>query len=136
MRAVLDPNVLIAGLLSPTGTPATLILRWLAGDFELVVSEHLLAELGRVLSYPKISSRVSEDDGRAFVTLVRDTAELAVDHPNPPPRSIDAEDDYLLALAETTHAMLVSADKHLLELAETFPIRTPREFADALDSKS
>jgi hypothetical protein len=39
VRAVLDPNVLIAALLSPTGAPAQLVGRWLGGEFELVVSD-------------------------------------------------------------------------------------------------
>lgn len=38
MRAVLDPNVLVSALLSPTGTPARIVLAWAEGRFELVVS--------------------------------------------------------------------------------------------------
>lgn len=136
MRAVLDPNVLIAALLSPSGTPAKLILRWLAGDFELVVSEQLLDELERVLGYSKIRTRISDDDSRDFVDFIRTTAEVAIDPPNPVSRSADRDDDYLLALAEAAHALLVSGDKHLLELVDTFPIRTPREFADELDNSA
>jgi putative PIN family toxin of toxin-antitoxin system len=135
VRTVLDPNVLVAALLSPTGTPATLILRWLAGDYELVVSEHLLEELGRVLADPKLRARISEEDANAFVERVRANAEVASDPATPPPRSADHADDYLLALAEAEHALLVSGDKHLLDLAGAFPIRTPREFADALESE-
>jgi putative PIN family toxin of toxin-antitoxin system len=134
VRTVLDPNVLVAALLSPSGTPATLIVRWLAGDYELVVSEHLLEELDRVLGYPKIRARISEEDANAFVDRVRANAELANDPPKPALRSVDPGDDYLLALAEAEHALLVSGDKHLLDLADAFPIRTPREFADALAS--
>lgn len=135
MRAVLDPNVLIAALLSPGGTPATLIVRWLAGDFELVVSDHLLEELSRVLAYPKIRARISEEDTTEFVERMRANAELANDPPKPQPRSADSGDDYLIALAEAAHALLVSGDKHLLDLADAFPILTPREFADTLESE-
>lgn len=135
MRAVLDPNVLIAALLSPRGTPATLIIRWLAGDYELVVSEQLLDELSRVLAYPKIRARISEEDATEFVERVRANAELIADPPTPQSRSADPGDDYLLALAETAHALLVSGDKHMLGLADAFPILTPREFADTLDSE-
>ena len=125
MRAVLDPNVLIAALLSPHGTPATLIVRWLAGDYELAVSEQLLDELGRVLAYPKIRARISEEDATEFIERVRANAELIDDRPTPHARSADPSDDYLLALAEAAHALLVSGDKHLLDLADAFPILTP-----------
>lgn len=135
MRTVLDANVLVAAVLSPSGTPATLIVRWLAGDYELVVSEHLLEELGRVLAYPKIRARISQEDADEFVERVQANAELANDPPNPPPRSADPGDDYLLALAEAEHALLVSGDKHLLDLAAAFPIMTPREFCDTLESE-
>jgi putative PIN family toxin of toxin-antitoxin system len=134
VRAVLDPNVLIAALLSPSGTPATLLVRWFAGEYELVVSEQLLEELGRVLAYPKIRARISEEDAIAFVERLRANTEIASDPPKPTPRSADSGDDYLLALAEAEHALLVSGDKHLLDLANAFPVRTPREFSDALES--
>ena len=45
MRVVLDPNILISAMLSPSGAPARLLARWLAGDFELIASPQLLAEL-------------------------------------------------------------------------------------------
>jgi len=73
-RAVVDPNVFISALLSPAGRPATLVARWLAGDFELVISEGLLAELRRALAYPKIRSRVTEEEAAAFIDILGRTA--------------------------------------------------------------
>jgi uncharacterized protein len=133
VRAVLDPNVLIAALLAPNGTPANLILRWLAGDFELVVSERLLEELERALGYSKIRKRIDEEDAARFIGLLRATAELVDDPRNPPPRSADAGDDYLLALAEAEDALLVSGDRHLLDLADQFPVQTPRDFHNSFE---
>jgi putative PIN family toxin of toxin-antitoxin system len=132
VRAVLDPNVLIASLLSRSGAPAQIVSRWLAGEFELVVSEALLAELARTLAYPKIRERIPQDEARIFVELLRQTVRLAPDPEAPAPRSADPGDDYLLALAETERAVLVSGDQHLLALADELPILTPRTFLDAL----
>ena len=87
MRAVLDPNVLIASLLSRSGAPALIVSRWLAGEFELVVSEALLAELARALAYPKIRKRIAEDEALAFVELLRQTARPESDPEAPAPRS-------------------------------------------------
>jgi uncharacterized protein len=131
VRAVLDPNILIAALLS-TGAPAQLVGRWPAGEFELVVSEALLAELERALAYPKLRQRVSAEEAPELVALLRDGAILAPDAPNPPRRSSDAGDDYLLALAESERAVLVTGDHHLLALADEFPIHTARAFLDQL----
>ena len=134
MRAVLDPNVLIAALLSRSGAPAQIVSRWLAGEFELVVSKSLLAELERALAYPKIRARIVPADASDFVSLLRLSAELAPDPPKPAPRSADPGDDYLLALAESTSAVLVTGDRHLLDLANELPIHHPRAFVDLLDN--
>jgi len=133
VRAVLDPNVLIASLLSRSGAPAQIVSRWLAGEFELVVSEALLAELARALAYPKIRERIAEDEASAFVELLRQTVRLAPDLEAPARRSADPDDDYLLALAQAKRAVLVSGDQHLLALASELPILTPRAFLETLD---
>jgi uncharacterized protein len=132
VRAVLDPIILIAALLSRTGTPAQLVSRWLAGEFELVTSEALIAELERALAYPKLRARISPDEAASFVTVLRSGAVLAADPAAPERRSADAGDDYLIALAAQERAVLVSGDQHLLALGEELPIETARAFVDKL----
>lgn len=135
MRTVLDANVLIAALLSASGAPAQILSRWLAGEFELIVSETLLAELERALAYPKLRARIAPEDVAEFLSFLKNAAVRAADPPAPPRRSSDPGDDYLLALAETENAMVVSGDQHLLELADRFPIRSPRDFLAALETR-
>ena len=67
MRAVLDPNVIIAGLLSPSGGPAHVLQAWELGEFELVVSPALLEELARAITYPKLRGRITETDAEAVL---------------------------------------------------------------------
>ncbi len=133
MRIVLAANVLISALLSPTGSPAQLLLAWTDGRFELIVSPALLAELRRALRYPKVASRVSTAHADAFVAWLARSAELVSDPLGPPRiRSSDPGDDYLLALAIERNATLVTGDRHLLELAGDLPIHEPRGFLDLL----
>ena len=132
MRAVLDPNILIAALLSGSGPPGQLVAGWLAGEFELLVSKLLLAELKRALAYPKLRARIPPDEAAAFVSLLASAAILAPDPSLPGVRSVDPGDDYLLALAETARAVLVSGDRHLLELDDALPIQTARAFLATL----
>jgi len=132
VRAVLDANILVAALLSPQGAPAELITRWLSGEFELVVSDGLLAELERVLAYPKIRRRIDADDAASFLELLRASAVHASDGARRR-RSTDPGDDYLLALADQEHAYLVSGDGHVLALADELPIESARSFLDRLD---
>jgi uncharacterized protein len=128
VRAVLDPNVLISALLSRGGRPAQIVSRWLAGDFELVVSAALLAELRRALSYPKLRERVSKSEADEFVALLERGGLLVDDPAKPLRRCADPGDDYLVALAENANAMLVSGDQHVLELAGSLPIHAPVDF--------
>ena len=134
MRAVLDPNVLVSALLSPTGAPARALLAWVEGRYELVVSPRLLAELNRVLAYPKLRARVEPHDAEQFVGWLSRQAVLAADPIDPPSRAADADDDYLLALAASEDALLVSGDKHLLALAGEFPILSPARFLERFES--
>jgi putative PIN family toxin of toxin-antitoxin system len=133
VRAVLDPNVIISGLLAPSGGPAHVLQVWELGDFELVVSRALLEELARAFTYPKLVSRISETDAEAVMRWLRGSATMAHD-PNLPPtvNSADPGDDYLIALAEAERAALVSGDRHLLDLAGEIPVFSPRQFLDLL----
>jgi uncharacterized protein len=133
VRALLDVNVLISGLLSRTGGPARLLTRWLEGEFELVVTNRLLAELEATLARPKLRHRLDKAEVGGFLELLRSLAEW-IDDPDakPPISSRDPKDDYLIAAASTGHATLVTGDTHLLELEDTIPVLSPRAFLDSL----
>jgi uncharacterized protein len=129
LRAVLDPNVIISALLAPTGTPAAIVRAWSAGAFELVASPLLLAELERALAYPKLRTRIRESEATAIVEWLARSATIMQDPDQPAPRSsADPGDDFLIALAAHEHAVLVSGDGHLLELASGLPIYAPADF--------
>lgn len=136
MRAVLDPNVIISGLLSPGGSPARTLLAWQRSEFELVASPLLLAELERALSYPKLRRRIPTDEAQAVLEWLARSATMMPDPEGPPPvRSVDPGDDYLLALASSESAVLVSGDDHLLALAGELPIHSPASFLALLEQE-
>jgi uncharacterized protein len=111
VRAVVDANVLIAAALSPRGAPARVLRAWLDGAFELVVSPLLLAELERALGHPKLRKRIPQEDAAAFVAWLRRSATVADDPGGAPPvTSPDPDDDYLIALAVSERAALVSGE--------------------------
>jgi uncharacterized protein len=128
-RAVLDPGVLVSALITPTGRPAELLLSARAGGFELVVSLLLLDELESVLQREKFRRYVGLDSVAAYLDLLRREAQLAADPETPPPiRCADPDDDYLIALAHSQSAALISGDSDLLELAGKIPVFSPAEF--------
>lgn len=51
---------------------------------------------------------------------------------DPPMRSAEPGDVYLVALAAAQRAALVSGDRHLLELSGTIPVYSPRDFLELI----
>ncbi len=133
MRAVVDVNVLISAALSARGPSAEILRSNRDGVFELIISEMLIAELTRALTYPKLRKRILAEKAAAFVSWIRNHATLVEDPPDSTPvRSPDPDDDYLLALAISRQAFLVTGDQHLLGLREDLPILPPAEFLTTL----
>ncbi len=137
MRAVLDPNVIISGALSPRGAPADVLRSLATGEFELIASQALLDELEQALAYPKLRLHIGESDAADLVRVrwIADSAGVVVDpDTDPPVHSRDSDDDYLIVLASAHRAALVSGDKDLLALEGEIPVFSPRAFLDLLTS--
>jgi putative PIN family toxin of toxin-antitoxin system len=133
VRAIVDVNVLISAALSARGPSAEILRRNRDGAFELIISELLIAELTRALAYPKIRKRIPAEKATAFVSWLREHATLAEDPPDQVlVQSSDPDDNYLLALAISRRAFLVTGDQHLLGLRDDLPIVPPAEFLDTL----
>jgi predicted nucleic acid-binding protein len=121
-------------VLARDGAPARVLRAWGEGAFELIVSPTLLAELGRAFSYLKLRERIDPQDAASLLDWLTRLAILAEDAETAPARSVDAADDYLIALAADNDALLVSGDKHLLDLAKELPILPPARFLGLIDS--
>ncbi|HUN78200.1 MAG TPA: putative toxin-antitoxin system toxin component, PIN family [Solirubrobacteraceae bacterium] len=126
-RAVLDSNVIVSGL-GWSGAPARIVEAVLAGELVLVMSAPLLAELRRVLAYPKLAKAIP--DGSGLADLV-EMSSVVVE-----PRSVfdvveDESDNRVLeAAVDAGVDHIVSGDGHLLGLgvSQGIPILTPAEF--------
>lgn len=130
-RVILDPNVIIAAVLTPDGPPADCLRAHADGRFELILSPTLLSELTRVLAREKFRRYLSLAQAERLVAALRRDAILCVDpSERPPVRSPDPKDNYLLSLAHGAHAqLLVTGDAHLRGLQPpALRIVTPREF--------
>lgn len=126
---MLDPGVLVSALITPAGRPAELLAQARAGEYDLVISPCLIAELENVLRRKKFRRYVGLEAIDRYMDLLRRTAVEAADPEGPPPlRSVDPNDDYLIALAFSQKAVLVSGDSDLLELSGGAPICAPADF--------
>ena len=138
MRAVLDANVLISGLIRREGPPGRLLVRLLRDSaFELVASPSTLDELRRSLRYPRVRKylRLPEEDLDLWVAALGAIAVIVEGKVSRHVVMADPDDDiYLAAATDGLADYIVSGDRHLLDLAEHEGIRivTPRTFLDLL----
>ena len=132
-RAVFDTGVFISALISVTGAPAQLLLEARSGGMELIVSPLLLDELTRVLGRDKFRRYVDLVTVEEYIEQLRRDATVVADPEGPARlRSVDPDDDYLIVLAQSQNAILVSGDKHLLDLSDGgAPILAPADLLAA-----
>jgi putative PIN family toxin of toxin-antitoxin system len=138
MKIVVDINVALSGLL--WGGPPNRLLKWAReGVLKILACEETTGELRRALVYKKFSKRISALDTRPaevfsyYMNLV-----LFVPSPKNIPEKIakDPFDNLFLGLASENKArMIVSGDKHLLDLAEfqRIQIVTPSEACEVIE---
>ena len=90
IQAVLDVNVLISAAFPNDASPKRLLEAWDRGEFELVVSPALIAELTRVLDRPRILKRLRDGAGADLLAAIAEGEQ--VDDANRQSRSKDPDD--------------------------------------------
>jgi putative PIN family toxin of toxin-antitoxin system len=132
-RAVLDPGVFVSALIKPAGPPGMLLAQAQGAGIELIVSPLLLEELEAVLLRRKFRRYFTVEEVQDYLAFIGRHGTLVPDPHGPPPfHSADPDDDYLIALAYTEKAMLVSGDSDLLDLTGGAPICAPADLIAAL----
>ena len=131
MRAVIDTNVLLSGLLW-RGAPHELLEQVRNGELTLISSPALLSELADVISRPKFDAILVRSNTSRSHTLdeLHRLVEVIEPPPLPQPVCRDADDDEVLATAIAGQAdLIVSGDDDLLSLKihQDIPIVTPAE---------
>ena len=134
-RAVLDVNVLASGFVSRPGAPGQLLAQWTRGAFELVVSDHILTVVARVLGRPYFRQRLTARQRAANLALLRHEAILTTISAEVQGVAPDEEADLVLATAVSGHATyLVTGDAGLRRLGSYRGINvlSPRDFLNLL----
>jgi putative PIN family toxin of toxin-antitoxin system len=119
LRAVIDTNLFVSGLISRYGQPQRLIVEFRRDAFSLVISEQLRSELEEVLQRRKLRLRygLTAEETAAFL-LLADAKAAKVDPSGSLPIVIrDPKDAIVLAAAlEGNVDYLVTGDNDLLVL--------------------
>lgn len=132
-RVVLDTNVMVSALLFG-GNAATLVEQWRRGRFNLLFSRDTLAELVRVLNYPKF--KLSEHECKSILHReVLPFINSVIPRSVPKVIKEDPDDDKFIACALAGKAdYLVSGDRHMLaqKQVRSLPIISLGEFQKCL----
>jgi putative PIN family toxin of toxin-antitoxin system len=120
MLVVLDTNVLLSAILSPTGPPAQIHQAWHDKRFELATCTDQIEEIRRASRYPRFRATLQPHRFGILINNLRRA--LVLTQPLPLLHTADdPTDSFLLNLAEavSTH-YLVTGDKrfHILELGK------------------
>ncbi len=135
-----DTNLLASGIVGfrrRESTPGELLRRWRGGEYELVTSEPILAELLRTLALPYFALRINPLDVAELLPLLTQaavpitvTVTGVATHP---------EDDLVLATAVSAHAgYLVTGDQPFRRRVRSYQdvrLLSPREFLTVLEGQ-
>ena len=131
LRVVVDANVFISAVINPLGPPGRLVDSARRGQYVLVASPLLLAEVEEVLGRDRLRRRLPPGAAERFLTELRALVELVPDARHPLSHvTRDPDDDYLLALAQEADVdCLVTGDADLTELIGAVPeVYSPAAF--------
>jgi uncharacterized protein len=139
IRAVLDTNVVLSGLLWQ-GAPHALLDQVREGKLTFISSPALLAELAEVLARPQFETILTRSNTSRERSLaeVRELTEVIEPPPLAEPVCRDPDDDQVLACALAAAAnLIVSGDRDLLALGSFRDIRilTPNAALAALSDE-
>ena len=132
MRVVLDTNVLVSGLLSPHGRPATVVDLVASGAHRVCFDGRILAEYRDVLTRPRLAlSRESVETVLARLAhngLRLVATPLRIELPDP-----DDQPFLEVAVAARADYLITGNRKHFpAELCPGIAVVNPREFLDAI----
>lgn len=121
-RVVLDSNVIARAVMSPNGLAAELLKLLVQSDHQLCTSDFMLAELVRVLSYPRLQKRHKLDEQKllAFVHSIQQLSLVVqVNAQSVPQVTRDVNDDPVIAtciLSGSQYLCSLDKDVHTPEV--------------------
>lgn len=119
MRVVLDANQFVSAVLVPVGHPAQILDAWRRGDLDILMSPPILAEVRRVLLYPRLQRRHGWDEYKVD-TFLEGVWAAAISTPGATVVEgvpDDPSDEVYLACAlEGSAQYIITGDQHLLRL--------------------
>ena len=136
VRAVVDTNILVSGLINQAGIPGRILTAFRAGRFELITSAEINEEVLEVLNRPRIRERYHIGDRIFDIGVILYTQATLVEPKHRVNVSRDPKDNkFLEAAVQGRAAYLVTGDKKDLLSLQTYKgirIVTPAQFIQVI----
>ncbi len=131
MRVVLDTNIVVSGAFFG-GAPRGVLDAWGEGRFELMISPSIVDEYARIME--RIGASHPGVEYQAVLTTILGHGTLVPNRLSADPVTVDPDDDMFMLCAEGTDAIVVSGDKHLLDVSgwRGVEVVQPRTFLERL----
>jgi uncharacterized protein len=120
IRAVYDTNILVSGTVTANSPSAYLIDAWINNTVTLVTSEPIIDEVSRTLEKKYFSSRLTTEQRRSIINLVRSRTFVTPIMKSVPSVATHPEDDIVLATAESGKAEYIVTGDHGLQNLGSF----------------
>lgn len=138
IRAVLDTNVLASGLTHSKSHSGLLVMAWRRRLFQVVTSEHILAELAETLRDRYFTKLLSGSQRRRAVARARRQALVTEISDTVSGIAPSEADDLVLATATSAEAAYLVTKDEPLQAVSPFrgvQIVSPEEFLDILKKR-
>lgn len=137
IKAVLDTNVIISGVMIESGNPGKIIELWKKKKFVLVTSEEIIEEIIRVLAYPKVREKykITDEKIRNLIRDIRKKAQIVEGVYTVEKVKDDLTDNKFLACGlEGKVDYIISGDYHLrsIKFYQKIPIVSAAYFLKLL----
>lgn len=116
MRATCDTNILARAAVRPAGPARAVVVELLSDQHVLLLSEHIVTELARVLRYERVraQAQLTDEEIDSFVNDLRELAELVTVPESVPAVASDPDDNMIVATAVSGLAdVICTRDRHI-----------------------
>jgi len=124
-RVVLDTNILVSALMTPSGNPASVYKMFFSGEIVLVYSEEIMLEYEDVLYRPRL--KIPTEDADTILEVIRQCGELVAPHPSTDSMA-DEDDRIFYDAARIADAYLITGNTRHYPASSL--VLTPKEFLE------
>lgn len=130
MKVVVDTNVLVAGLLSPFGSPGEVVRMIASGSLSLCFDARIITEYAQVLSRPKFS--FGQDHIEVLLDQVKAAGVVAAADPLSTHLPDESDEPFLeVAVSGQAKCLITGNLKHYpVPLRQGVQVLSPTEFLD------